>query len=1177
MPTPKFVHLHAHSHYSLLDGLGKIPDIVARAKELKMDSIALTDHGVLYGAVEFYQEGTKQGVKPIVGVEAYVAPGSRLSKTTQDTNPYHLILLAENRTGYQNLLKLVTAAHLEGYYYKPRVDWELLQEHHEGIIATSACLQGEVAQQIMKGDEAAAKETVERYAKTFDGRYYLELQPHPNIPEQATHNAAIRRLAKETGLPTVATNDSHYVLPEDAEPQDVLLCIQTGKLIEDTNRMNMTVDDFSLKTGEQMLRELPEDADALANTTAIAKRCNLELELGKIILPKFEVPTAQTDREYLRELVGHGVTRRYGSKLERTVTERVEYELGVIEKMEYESYFLIVHDFVKWAKDHRIAVGPGRGSAAGSIVAYTLNITNLDPLVHGLQFERFLNPDRISMPDIDMDFADDRRGEVIDYIAKKYGSDRVAQIITFGTMAARAAVRDTGRVLNMTYGEVDQVAKLIPFGENITTAKRQPELRELSEQNPQVKRLLELATRLEGVARHASTHAAGVVIGDKPLVHYVPLQQATRGEDDAVVTQYSMWPIEAIGLLKVDILGLSNLTILRNATEIIEAVDGVKIDVDTLPLDDRKTFELLSRGQTHGVFQLESEGMRRYIKELKPSTFEDVVAMVALYRPGPMQWIDSFIRRKHGREQVSYIHPKVEAVLKDTYGTIVYQEQVMEISKSLAGFTGGEADTLRKAMGKKIASLMAQMKEKFIEGAVKNGVDRALVTKLFGELEDFSRYGFNKAHSAPYALIAYQTAYLKAHHPSAFMAALMTSEQDNLDKLAQAISECEQMEIEVLPPDVNESFANFAVAPDQRAIRFGLTAIKNVGRHTVEAVVTARKADGPFATLEDFLSRTADSIDRKSLESLIKAGALDNLGDRGQLLAGLEAMNRFAQTRAAEAKSGQTSLFGDGPSGQSHFALPTIGGDAVDSRQKLEWERELLGMYVSEHPLDSLAAVVSRFTPIKNLAGLSESSPAEFACLVTVAKRINTRKGEPMAFVTVEDRSGATEVIVFPKLYLKCRDLLNPGAVLKVTGKVSKKDSEPKVLADTLETLADDAAPNRPVQTAPAEPEGVEIEEIESAVAGGAQPTPTPPRSQESDEPMSYDSLTVKLGPNTTLAMLEAIKEVLIRHRGESEVYLVIQKADNEKTLKLAHGIRYSKALIDELESVDWNVAVEAK
>ncbi|MSU76016.1 DNA polymerase III subunit alpha [Patescibacteria group bacterium] len=1170
MPDTNFVHLHSHSHYSLLDGLGKIPDIVGRAKELNMPALALTDHGVLYGAIEFYQEATKQGVKPIIGVEAYVAPGSRKSKTTDDASPYHLILLAQNNTGYQNLLKLVTSAHLEGYYYKPRIDWELLQQHHEGIIATSACLQGEVAQNIIKGDEAKAKETVERYAKLFGDRYYLELQPHPNITEQGTHNDAIRRLAKETGLPTVATNDSHYVLGGDAEPQDVLLCIQTGKMLEDTDRMNMTMDDFSMKTGDQMAQELPEDLDAIANTLKIAERCNLELELGKMIIPAFDPPKQKSPQEYLREQVTEGVKMRYGSKPSKEVLDRVEYEMGVIEKMGYESYFLIVADLVNWAKDQEIMVGPGRGSAAGSIVAYTLNITNLDPLEHGLQFERFLNPDRISMPDIDMDFADDRRGEVIDYIAKKYGSDRVAQIITFGTMAARAAVRDTGRVMGMAYGDVDQVAKLIPFGEPIAKAKVTPELRELAEQSPQVKRLLDLAERLEGVARHASTHAAGVVIGDKPLVNYVPLQKASKGED-TVITQFSMNPIEDVGLLKIDILGLANLTILRNAMEIIEAVTGDSVEIDSIPLDDAKTFELLAKGQTHGVFQLESDGMRRYIKELKPTTFDDIVAMVALYRPGPMQWIDSFIRRKHGREAVSYIDPKVEDALTETYGVIVYQEQVMQISKDLAGFTGGEADTLRKAMGKKIAKLLAEQKEKFIGGAVKHGgMERGLATKLFGQLEDFAQYAFNKAHAAPYALIAYQTAYLKARYPSPFMAALMTSEQENLDKLGAAIAECDQMGIDVLPPDVNESFADFAVTPDKKSIRFGLSAIKNVGRHTVEAVIASRKADGPFKHLSDFLARTSESIDRKSLEALIKAGAFDQLEDRARMLAGLEPMIRFTQAKASESRSGQTSLFGDTPGQGTSFVLPAAVGE-VDSRQKLEWERELLGMYVSEHPLDSLAAVVEKFSSIEQMEQLRDGQTTEIACLVSAVKRINTRKGDPMAFVTVEDRKKTSEIIVFPKLYLKEREKLNPGALLKVAGKVSHKDSEIKLLADTLEPLTEESMPTR--QRPVPEPGEVDIEDIESVMANEeVSPVSSP---DVAEDEMSYDSLTVKLGPNTTLATLEEVKEVLQRHRGESDVYLVIQKGESAKRLKLAHGIRYSKALVDELSSVDWSVAIE--
>ena len=1202
----KFVHLHTHSHYSLLDGLSKLPDLSATVKKQGMDALALTDHGVLYGAVEFYQAATKAGIKPIIGCEVYVARRGRKDKDpTADVNPYHLILLAQNRTGYKNLIKLVTAAHLEGFYYKPRIDWELLQEHHEGLICTSACLQGEVANALRDAGEAQAKKVVDKFAKVFGDRYYLELQHHPNIPEQGELNAALKRIAEEKGLPLIGTNDAHYVRPDDSEAQDVLVCIQTGKQLDDTDRLNMTGEDFSLKTPQEMVESFADTPEAVSNTVAIAERCDLELELGKIILPKFEVPEGETERNLLRKQVASGVEKRYGKAPSKEVGDRIDYELGVIEKMGFESYFLIVGDLVREAKGRGIWVGPGRGSAAGSLVSYVLDITTLDPLEYDLLFERFLNPDRISMPDIDMDFADDRRAEVIDYVAEKYGKDRVAQIITFGTMAARAAVRDTGRVMGLSYGEVDQVAKLIPFGMNLAEARKQPELKELAAQSQSVDRLLDLASRIEGSVRHASTHAAGVVIGDKLLVEHVPLQHATRGDDDSVVTQYSMYPIEDIGLLKMDFLGLSNLTILRNATEIIDAVYGKQVDVEKIPLDDAKTFELLAAGRTYGIFQLESEGMRRYIKELRPTKFEDIVAMVSLYRPGPMQWIDSFIKRKHGREQVTYVHPKVENALKETYGVIVYQEQVMQISKDLAGFTGGEADTLRKAVGKKIASLLAEQKEKFVSGAVEHGgMERGLAVKLFGELEDFARYAFNKSHAACYALIAYQTAYLKAYYPSAFMAALMTSEQEDLDKLTNAITDAEGLGIKVLPPDVNESFADFAVAADKQSIRFGLNAIKNLGKNTAAAIVASRKAEGPFTDLNDFLSRLPDgTANKKSLEALVKSGALDSLVDngavgdsagRGRLLAGLEGMARFAAARAAENRIGQSSLFGESPAGETGFTLPPAASStSVDQRQKLEWERELLGMYVSEHPLSSYGDVVKRFAAISSLANLPEKRPVEIACLVTVTKRINTKKGDPMAFVTVEDRNRKIEVIVFPKLYLDVREQLDAGTALKIAGKISRKDDEPKILADSIELLSEEARPNRPVEpseiagASPAHerPSDVEIEDLDMMVAGAtkapnqaqvADPETADTPSQEAAT-MKYESLTVRLGQNTTLAVLEQVKQVLSDHRGESPVFLILTHGESEKKLKLAHGVRYSKALIDDLEVVDWNVSVEAR
>ena len=1197
--SPKFVHLHAHSHYSLLDGLGKVSDMVNHVKSQGMDALALTDHGVLYGAIDFYETAKEAGIKPIIGYEAYVARGSRLSKTAEDTNPYHLILLAKNKTGYQNLLKLVTEAHLTGFYYKPRIDWELLEQHHEGLICTSACLASETSQAILRGDTNGAKETARRYAELFgEGNYYLELQHHPNIPEQAQVNEELKKMAAELHLPLVATNDAHYVAPTDAEAQDVLLCIQTGKQLSDTDRMNMTSEDFSLKSPQEMYEAFADTPEAVENTVKIAEQCSLELDLGGMILPKFTVPEGfSTEADYLRRLVYAGMVDRYGTAgasldlpagssseryteelhrhgLSQEMIDRLDYEMGVIEKMGYESYFLIVADFVNWAKQQGIVVGPGRGSAAGSIVAYVLRITNLDPLEFGLLFERFLNPDRISMPDIDLDFADDRRQEVIEYVANKYGKDHVAQIITFGTLGAKAAVRDTGRVMGMLYGRVDEVCKLIPGkpGTKLVDVRKQSDIAALERDDGQVKRLLELAQRLEGSNRHASTHAAGVVISDAPLVTYVPLQYATR-DDSSVVTQYSMFPIERVGLLKMDFLGLANLTILRTAVEIVAAVYGDTIDIDALPLDDAKTYELLADAQTHGVFQLESDGMRRYIRELRPNRFEDIVAMVALYRPGPMQFIDSFIKRKHGVEPVKYIHPKVENSLAETYGIMVYQEQVMQISKDVAGFTGGEADTLRKAVGKKIASLMAKMRPKFVEGVVQNGESRQLGETLFDQFEAFANYGFNKAHAACYALIAYQTAYLKAHYPSAFMAALLTSEQENLDKLTAAINDAEALGIEVLPPDVNESFADFAVAPDKRNIRFGLNAIKNVGRNTVEGIIASRKADGPFTSITNFLKRLPDgSANRKSLESLIKAGALDSLADRGQMLAGLEAMARFSAMRAAESRTGQVSLFGEGESIDPDLDLPP--GGTVDTRQKLEWERELLGMYVSEHPLDSQGELLEGYTPKTTVEGLQDGATVDCAGIVTIAKKITTRKGDPMAFVTLEDTTGQLEIIVFPKLYNTSLPLLTPGILIAVTGKVSRKDGEVKVLADTLLRLEEAPRPkNR--HAAPQDP----TEKVQPPADNRTTETHQTPVRKQAAEAVATESetgvLTIELFPETTLDVLEQIKTVLQQHHGESPVTLVVPQNGERKSLRLPTGVRISEELLGILRAIDTRAAVD--
>lgn len=1217
-----FVHLHAHSHYSLLDGLGKTADMIKHVKEHGMDALALTDHGVLYGAIDFYQTAKASGVKPIIGFEAYMAPGKRQSKTAADRDPYHLILLAKDATGYRNLLKLVTEAHLTGYYYKPRIDWELLEECHEGLICTSACLASETSQLILKDNIAGAKAVMQRYAQLFGDDYYLELQHHPNIPEQGTVNEAVKALAKELSLPLVATNDAHYVKPTDAEAQDALLCIQTGKMLSDTDRMNMTNEDFSLKTPEEMAAPFADVPEAITNTVKIAEKCNLEIPMGTYILPKFDVPEGMGDeKQYLRRLVYQGLFRRYRASvgdvdqqplynadvegahaflkehgLPQEFLDRAEYELGVIERMGFPSYFLIVQDFVNWAKDHEVAVGPGRGSGAGSIVAYALRITNLDPMKFGLLFERFLNPDRISMPDFDLDFADDRRGEVIEYVADKYGRDHVAQIITFGTLGAKAAVRDTGRVMGMGYGTVDEVCKIIPSkpGTKLADVRKQSDMQAVERSDAQIKRLLDLAERLEGSNRHASTHAAGVVIADKPLVNYVPLQFATR-DDAQVVTQFSMVPIEDIGLLKMDFLGLSNLTILRNATAIIEAVYGETIDVDDLPLDDPVTYQLFTDTKTYGVFQFESDGMRRYLRELKPNRFEDIVAMGALYRPGPMQWIPDFINRKHGRAAVTYLHPKMENALKETYGVMVYQEQVMQIAKDLCGFTGGQADTLRKGVAKKKADVLAKLKEDFINGAIEHSdADRGTMEQFWSSLEDFAQYCFNKSHAACYALIAYQTAWLKAHYPSAFMAALMTSEQENMDKLPNAIADAESMGIEVLPPDVNESFANFAVAPDKKNIRFGLTAIKNVGRNTVEAIITARKENGTFTSITNFLSRLPEgSANRKSLESLIKAGALDSLADRAQMLAGLEAMSRFAAMRAAEGRNGQTSLFGEETAAAPDFTLPPAG--TIDTRQKLEWERELLGMYVSEHPLDSLAHLLEGYQPISDIPKLPDGKTIHVGGLVSTAKKIQTRKGDPMAFVTIEDKSGQLEVIVFPKLYNECLSMLETGKLIAVAGKVNRKDGDPKLLADKFQLLEGASKPPAPVAVGsedivadatpapvavpgdarpvmpesaapPAEPPAAEPATAAETVAA----TPTAP----AEELLEGDSITVELWPQTTLETLEQIKDTLHLHRGESPVYLVIPKDGDRRRLRLPDGVRVSKALVEALQQIDHRAEV---
>ena len=1064
-----FVHLHVHSMYSLSDALFSPKDIVARAKALGYDAIALTDHRGMYGAIDFYQACKKQDIKPILGVEAEIAPNSLHDKRPRiDDWTYHITLLAENFTGYQNLLKLVSISYLEGFYYKARMDKEYLKKHHEGIIALSGCLKGEIPKACNEGDFEKAKKVLQVYQDIFGKEnFYLELVYHPDSPTQVHVNHNLIKLAEMTGAPLVATRDSHYLQSDDVDAQDALQCIHAGKLLSDTNRYSMRQWDHSLNSAEEMIEAFRDTSEAIANTRQIADRCNVEIELGVNLLPTFPVPDGETEMSYLRRITFDGIKWRYGDPPPKEAIERAEFELSVIENMGFPGYFLIVNDYVVWAKQNNVIVGPGRGSAAGSIVAYVLQITNLDPLKYGLLFERFLNPDRVSMPDVDLDFDDDKRKDVIHYVTEKYGADKVAGIITFGTMAARAAVRDVGRVLGWSFQEVDRVAKVVPppvQGKNIPIAQSReenPELKAMDQAEPRVKELLDLASKLEGTARHASQHACGIVIAPRPLDEYAPLQKAQGGDVEQVV-QYSLKPAEAVGLLKMDFLGLSNLTIIREALEIIEAVHEDVVVMDEIPLDDELTFELLGNAETTGVFQLESDGMKRYIRELKPTVIEDIIAMVALYRPGPMQFIESFIARKHGKEKIEYIHSLTENALRETYGIPVYQEQVMQVSKDMAGFTGGEADTLRKAMGKKIAELMVKMREKFIEGSIANGVPQDKAVEVFTQFEEFAAYGFNKSHAACYAYIAYQTAYLKAHYPEAFMAALLNSDCLNLDRVTIEVEECRRMGIDVLPPDVNESFSGFSVVKDtvqpsaerekggRGTVRFGLLAVKGLGYDVVDEIIKERKENGLFKDTADFLIRIKGKfINRKSLEALVKCGALDNLGDRSELYYNIERLLDYHRQHEKEATSGQYNLFAVGCEA-SRNELHLAPAPKLQQKDMLAWEKELLGLYVSEHPFKEYAKRMSgMIVPLADLLQYTQEKRVKVAGIVSTIKRIYTKKkNEPMIFCRIEDGYTDCEVVVFPRVLQDTESSWVEGNMVMVAGRPTEDGGKMKVLAE---------------------------------------------------------------------------------------------------------------------------------
>ncbi len=1046
IPKSDFVHLHLHSQYSLLDGACRISDAVQKAKEYGMHALAVTDHGNLFGAIEFYKKAKSAGVKPIIGCEMYYAPNSRYDRAGIDDavkeRNYHLVLLAKSEKGYKNLIQLSSQSYLEGFYYKPRIDWEILEKYHEDIVCLSACMKGEVPNLFMQGQESKALEKAGRMAELF-GRenFYLELQEN-GIDAQRTINKQLFELSKKLNLQVVATNDCHYLTRESAKNHDVLLCIQTGKTLDDPDRLKFQTDEFYFKSPEEMKRAFAEIPDAIHNTIDIADRCNIELTFGKPLLPQYQVPQGHTLDSYLDELAYRGLQERYpiiGEELEN----RLKYELDIIKRMGFSGYFLIVWDFIHFARSRGIPVGPGRGSAAGSIVAYCLKITDLDPLKYGLIFERFLNPGRISMPDIDIDFCYERRGEIIDYVTEKYGKDQVSQIITFGTMAARNAIRDVGRAMKIPLPEVDKIAKLVPFGVDMTLEKaleQNKELRQQTERHEKMQTMVNVAKSVEGFPRHASTHAAGVVISPTPLTDYVPLYRNSGTGD--ITTQYDMNIVSEIGLLKIDFLGLRTLTVIDNTLKLIEKRHGIKIDLSQIPLDDSKVYEMLSRADTDGLFQLESSGMRDLLRRLAPTNFEDISSVIALYRPGPLGsgMIEDFISRRHGKTQTEYLHPDLESILKNTYGVMVYQEQVMQISSKLAGFSMESADYLRKAMGKKDRGVMEKQKEAFINGCLKNKIDKKVAQTIFDLMDEFAGYGFNKSHTAAYAMVAYQTAYLKAYYAVEYMASLLTSEMGNHDKMVTYIKACRNMGIDVQPPDINESYANFTVTDDQ-AIRFGLAAVKNVGKAAIDSILTIREIE-KFKSLFDFCSRVdTGKVNSKVIESLIKCGAFDSLGaKRSQMLNILPQALSHGSLTQRDKEQGQISFFdtldvGNG-NGTHEPEFPKI--PELHEAQLLQFEKDLLGFYVTGHPLEQFESVIERYTDCS--AAAVQEKPAgqtvNLGGVIVDLKLKRTKKGDNMADVFLEDFSGIVSLRAFPEAFEKNREMLQKDRLVFVTGRV---------------------------------------------------------------------------------------------------------------------------------------------
>jgi len=1220
-----FVHLHNHTHYSLLDGLTKIPDLVSYVKEQGMEAVAVTDHGTMSGLVELYKEAEANGIKPILGCEAYVAARSRLDKDpAHDKERFHITLLAMNDQGFENLCRLASEAETTGMYYKPRIDHEIMEKYNEGIICLSGCASSEISVRLKNGDYDGAMELVKWYHKVYGDRFYLEMQDHGH-PESPTHwdvqnqiNEGLQRIAKETGLPLVVTCDGHYLKHEDQDAHEVLLCIGTASNLSDANRM--TLKDFQLHVipPKEILERWSKDfPEAIKNTKVIAERCQTKLQLGRILIPKYEVPEGETEKTYLDKLVFRGLVFRYGGKteeeaanlsveecrklLDKKVLDRIDYELSVVDKMGYNGYFLIVQDFINWGKRQGIVYGPGRGSAAGAILAYALRITELDPLKYDLLFERFLNPDRISMPDIDTDIQDTRRDEVIEYCTEKYGKGRVSNICTFGKMMGKMAVRDVARVLEVPYAEADRLAKMVPDPEMghhvpLTRAiKEVPDLRNEYNSNPTAKDVLDFAIKLEGTVRSHGVHACGVVIAPDDLVKFLPLEVAKKrgaNDEEIIATQFPSTQVEELGLLKMDFLGLMNLSVLNNALRMIRKVYKNNIDLYSIPLDDPKTYELLQAAQTTGVFQLESAGMKRYLKDLKASSFEDIIAMVALYRPGPMQFIDSFIKRKHGEEPITYLHPGLENSLKSTYGIMIYQEQFMQISREWCGFTGGESDTLRKAVGKKKVKLMEELKPKFIKGAVEiGGATEEIAETFWKQLLEFANYCFNKSHAACYALIAYWTAYLKAHYPDAFMAALMTSDMRSTDRLAIEMSECKQMGIKVLGPDINQSYADFAIVGGENTIRFGLSAIKNVGKSLIEEIVIPeRDKNGPFKSVCDFAARVdSTKFNKKSWESAIKVGAFDSFGDRSDLLYNLENIQAYGAKVQKDKANGQTDLFGMmGDVGQIPEPEIVEAPKKFSEKEQLLWERDLMGLYLSAHPLDKYETYFTEQThPMSVISEENDNKKIIVGGIITNVRTILTKSGTKMAFVTIENKTSSCEILVFPKLYKENEEKSIIDNIVKIPGRVNAVDKEGnptsdiKVVADDIFVISDETLENY-VST------GEKISEPTDAPKRRkytpkpeAEVKPEKPKTEEEinrainrpDDPRRK-RLYILITDPENVEILTKIKQVCDKNMGVSEVILVLKDETGKKPLRMPFKVDAGESLISGLRKIVGEEAV---